>query len=155
MGRITPKAISTLAIASGIAAAISVAGAVNEARSQAPKTAVPSSDTQAPVKLSVFTGNEARIARFYTALADCSSGPRPDTRVVKPPAHGTVHAEGAQVPADERAGSPREHCSGKLMDGTRITYKSNDGFVGEDTITIDVDYKTGHVHRFNWVIEVR
>ena len=150
VGGITGKAISTLAIASAIAAAISVAGAVNEARSQAT-----SSDTQAPMKLSVFTGNEARIGRFYTALADCSSGPRPDTRVVKPPVHGTVRAEEAQLPADERAGSPRERCSGKLMDGTRFTYKSNDGFVGEDTITIDVDYKTGHVRRFNWVIEVR
>jgi hypothetical protein len=42
-----------------------------------------------------------------------------------------------------------------LIDGTRVTYKSNDGFIGEDKVTIDVDYKTGTVRRLNWTIDVR
>ena len=141
------------------AAAVFVAGAivvgtVHEALSQQNKRAPPSA-TQAPNKARVFSGNEARIGRIYNVLADCSSGPRPDVRIVKPPENGTFHAEAAQWPVDERAGSPRANCNGKIVDATVLTYKSNDDFVGEDKVTIDVDYKLGAIRRFTWIIDVR
>jgi hypothetical protein len=148
--RCMSRMVSSVATAIIVIGAM-VAGAAHEGRSQQAKA----SDTQPLIKVSVFSGNEVRIGRLYTVLADCSSGPRPDTRVVTPPANGTVRVEAAQLPADVSAGSLRAHCSGKLIDGTRVTYKSNDGFIGEDKVTIDVDYKTGTVRRLNWTIDVR
>jgi hypothetical protein len=149
-----PRAATTAATAVIVASAI-VLGAAQEARPQHAKTPAQSSDSQTPIKVSMFSGNEVRIGRLYNVLADCSSGPRPDVRIVKAPANGTVRAEAVQVPVDERVASPRANCNGKMVDATAITYKSNDDFVGEDKVTIDADYKVGAIRRFNWIIDVR
>jgi hypothetical protein len=103
----------------------------------------------------VFTGNEVRIAHMNTVNADCSSGPIPDVRVITKPANGDIRIEPQHTVIDRRGEDRRVHCNGKEVDGLGLFYKSHDGFVGQDKITVDVDYKTGTVKRFVYSIVVR
>jgi hypothetical protein len=46
-------------------------------------------------------------------------------------------------------------CIGKRVISVGIFYKSNKGFVGADSVTLEVDFKQGFVGRFSYDIEVR
>jgi hypothetical protein len=87
--------------------------------------------------------------------SDCSSGPRPDVRIVTAPANGTVRYDAISAPVDRVSYAPRAFCNGKRADSVGIYYKSRRGYVGHDAVTIDVDFKQGFVRRFSYAIDVR
>jgi hypothetical protein len=51
--------------------------------------------------------------------------------------------------------APRAHCNGKPVDAISIVYKSKDGFIGTDRMTLDVNYRDGNVIRYVYTINVR
>jgi hypothetical protein len=107
------------------------------------------------VKKDVFSGNEFRLAAMNNVNADCSSGPVPDVRVLAQPSNGELRIEQIRYVVSRAADNYRAHCNGKEVDALGLFYKSRDGFVGEDRISVDVDYKVGTVRRFFYVISVR
>src|SRR3954465_1051966 len=95
----------------------------------------------------VFSGNEIRFGAMHNVNADCSGGPIPQVRFRTEPAHGTVRVEEFshivnRVPKDARA-----YCNGKQVGALGLFYKSAEGFTGEETIAVEVDFKTGTVRR--------
>jgi hypothetical protein len=102
-----------------------------------------------------FSGNEFRLAAMNNVNADCSSGPVPDVRVLVRPANGELRIEEARTVVDRDADNRRAHCNGKEVDARAIHYKSAAGFVGQDKIAVEVDFKTGTVRRYTYVIDVR
>jgi hypothetical protein len=106
-------------------------------------------------RLDVFSGNEMRFAAMTNMRADCSSGPVPDTRIVANPTNGEIRSEQIRYIVSRSSSDSRAHCNGKEVDAIGLYYKSREGFVGEDKITVDVDYKIGTVRRYHYVIQVR
>ncbi|MGP0089987.1 MAG: hypothetical protein ACLPKB_08500 [Xanthobacteraceae bacterium] len=113
------------------------------------------SETPAAIKRTGFVGNDMRLAVFNNLNTDCSAAARPDVRVVTPPANGTVRVEALFIAVDRPAGDPRAHCVGKRADSVGVFYKAKKGFVGDDQVVLDVDFKTGNVRHFVYAIEVR
>ena len=112
-------------------------------------------DTRAPFRKIVFSGNEMVMSVFNTLGADCLAAFRPDVRIVAPPANGSVRYDGIIAAVERPPGDPREKCNGRRTISVGIFYKSKPGFVGADSVVIDVDFKQGFVGRFSYDIEVR
>ena len=140
--------VALLTLAAGAAAA-------QERAAPSQEHPAPTAETQAPLRRSVFTGNEMRMATFSVLNADCTSGPRPDVRIVTPPANGTVHFDAVVAAVDRPAGDPRVQCNGKRADSVAIFYRARKGFVGEDAVVIEIDFKNGFTRRFAYAIDVR
>ncbi len=106
-------------------------------------------------KKTVFAGGEARLAAYNYVLSNCTSGPRPDVRVLKSPANGDLRFDQITVPIDRAKDNRRAHCNGKDVEAVGVYYKPKEGFTGEDRITIDTDWKNGSVSRYTYVVNVR
>jgi hypothetical protein len=102
-----------------------------------------------------FSGSEFQVGAMNNVKADCSSGPVPDLRIVTRPENGEMRAEQVRLVVNRAADDPRANCNGKEVDAMGLFYKSRDGFVGQDKIVVDVDFKSGTVRRFLYVIAVR
>lgn len=139
-----------VAISLAIALLLPLAAAAQNAPQEQDK-----SESQAAIKRAGFAGNEMRLAVFNNLNTDCSSAARPDVRIVTPPANGSVRVEALFVAVDRPAGDPRAHCVGKRADSVGVFYKAKNGFVGDDQIVLDIDFKTGTVRHFVYAIEVR
>lgn len=104
---------------------------------------------------SVFSGNEVQIAAFNFVNADCSSGPRPDLRIVTPPAHGAYRLEETTIQVDRKPDNPRASCNGKPVGAVAVIYKPEAEFTGNDGLVVDVDFRNGSVRRYVYAISVR
>lgn len=103
----------------------------------------------------LFSGAESRIAAMNNVNADCTSGPIPDIRIVTPPINGQSRLEQIDYPLERPQNDPRAHCIGKPVVALGVFYKSNESYVGPDTMVVDVDFKSGTVRRFIFRINVR
>lgn len=112
-------------------------------------------DTLPPFKVSTFSGNESRIHAIYLLLSNCATSGRPDVRIAKKPENGEIRFDPIKIPANAKAGSALAHCNGKEVDALGVFYKSKDNFIGEDRISLDVDYKSGFIHRYSYIVDVR
>ncbi len=112
-------------------------------------------DTLPPFKSSTFSGSETRVHYLSNLQSNCSTGERPDVRVVKNPENGGLRFDPIRHPVNQKVGTPLAHCNGKEVDVLGVFYKSKDGFVGEDRMTIEVNYKTGFIHRYSYIVDVR
>jgi hypothetical protein len=148
------KSIMAAVAAGGLLTAISadVRSQEKPAAEAKPKAAA---DTHAPFRRTVFTGNEMLMAVFNTLASDCSAVVRPDVRIVTPPANGVVRFDGIIAPIERPPGDLRQMCNGKRAISVGIFYKSNKGFVGADSVVVDIDFKQGFVGHFGYDIEVR
>jgi hypothetical protein len=146
-----------VALSSAFVAATAVppAGAQAEAKKTNGRPAIERKLPETQGKRDVFSGNEVRIAHMNNVNADCSSGSVPDVRVITKPANGDIRLEPLRTVIDRRGEDRRMHCNGKEVEGLGLFYKSRDGFVGQDKVTVDVDYKNGTVKRFVYSIAVR
>ena len=106
-------------------------------------------------KVATFSGSESRISQLYLVQADCTAGPQAEWRVINKPKHGELRFERMTMPISLTASSPKAHCNGKPIDAIGVYYKSKDGFVGEDRITLDVNHNVGFVSRYVYVVDVR
>ena len=66
-----------------------------------------------------------------------------------------VRFDGIVAPVERPAGDLRAMCNGKRAISVGIFYKSNKGFVGADSVVVDIDFKQGFVGHFGYDIEVR
>lgn len=103
----------------------------------------------------VFAGNEIRIGSMNNVNADCSSGPVPDIRVLTQPTNGELRMEEIRLVVSRSSTNNRSHCNGKEVDARGVFYKSKAGFVGVDSVQLEVDFRNGTVRRFFYQIEVR
>lgn len=140
-------------------ATIGVVVAIGATSSEAGKKAKPEiaalEMTGSQFRRSVFSGNEARIAQFWTVNADCSSGPLVDVRVVKSPSNGQVSFQEVRSIVELKKEHQRAHCNEKPVDAVGMFYTSREDFTGTDKMQIEVDYKSGFVRRYSIIVDVR
>jgi hypothetical protein len=83
----------------------------------------------------VESGVKSEITTHMRYDSRCQSGPV-SIRITAAPANGTVTAETKSivVPAQSDRGVPQQSpCVGKTVDGVAIYYRSEPGFVGQDS----------------------
>jgi hypothetical protein len=104
----------------------------------------------------VFSGSEVRLYVMSNVNNDCTSGPRPEVRVVTQPTNGTARLEEKAMPLNRAASDPNAKCNGKNVDAVILLYTSNPGYTGLDKLVIETDfYHTGNVRRYEAVVDVR
>lgn len=93
--------------------------------------------TTANVSPVVPTGKK-RLIGFYSQLnPDCSVASDIDARVIKQPENGTVEVAVGTGFSTYPESNQRHACNMKASPGTRVTYVSNDGFVGSDAFEVE------------------
>jgi len=144
--------MSRAAFAAAVIGAMVAAGDASSQSGKKKRAAVESSDT--PVRRSVFSGNEVRLAVLNWVNADCSLV-RPDVRVSKQPSHGELTFKEVRTVVELQKSSPRAHCNGKPVTGIGVFYTSREDFTGEEKMALDVDYQIGEVRRYSITVDVR
>src|SRR5262249_26019473 len=111
--------------------------------------------TAATFQRGAQSGKPQEIANFYATNPDCSNMGYAHVTVASPPQHGQfdIH-DGETYP-----GFPKENirsaCNAKQVAAEIISYTSDAGFSGEDSVSIDVVQVGGGYRHFSYVIHVR
>jgi hypothetical protein len=84
------------------------------------------------------TGKDIRVGAYINVLPDCSSGPLPTIRLLKPPVHGQVTVKQAKVNATNY-----KQCLALEVPGYVAFYRSAPDFIGDDPFTLEVRFPAG------------
>jgi hypothetical protein len=118
-----------ICLASAIALLI---GSVGTATAQA------SSETTVERSVKTLPNRDTQIGIFLNVLPDCTSGPLPTIRLVRPPAAGKVVVKTAKAKATNY-----KACLALEVPAYVAFYKSPPDFLGDDVLTIEVKYAGG------------
>ena len=114
----------------------------------------PSPTSKAPV-LSVASGERQKIDSIVALNPDCTSSGYVTVRIITPPAHGELTTERGLEYSTFLRTNERYRCNIQKAPGIDIYYKSNPGYVGADTATIEWTSPTIPVVRsFTYTIRV-
>ncbi len=98
------------------------------------------SGTISPVAVS---GLPLRLAHYSALNPDCSSIGETVVRVMKNPEHGAVFVQKGEGYTNFAAANPRNHCNSRPTRGSNLTYVSNPGYTGQDSVAVDVIFPNG------------
>lgn len=93
---------------------------------------------------------DIRIGVFVNIQPDCTSGPLPTIRLVEPPAHGKVTVKKGKVDATNY-----KQCLALTAPAYIAFYRSEKGFLGSDSVLLEVRYPGGKQELQHIVITVR
>lgn len=93
-------------------------------------------------KASAKPGQEIRIGVFANLRADCTAGPLPTISLSKAPSNGNVRVSLTKVRLTNH-----KNCLAIEVPGYVATYKSKDGFAGEDRVELDLKSADGKMLR--------
>jgi len=99
------------------------------------------------VVASAKSGVEVQIAVHSSWTGSCQQRARVVVVLTNPPKNGEVSMRPVET------GKP-PGCAWSVS-GTGVFYKSKAGFNGEDTMAIDVDFKSGFIRHYDYKITVR
>ncbi len=81
---------------------------------------------------------DIQIGLYINVQPDCTSGPLPSIRLVRPPAHGKITVKKASVNATNY-----KQCLALQVPGFVAFYHSAPGYIGNDTVTLEVKFPAG------------
>ena len=140
MKRVCIAALAVMIAAPGLAAAATSAKSKKQ-------------DKPLELKRTLFSGSESLFSEFGGARNDCTSTAA-EVRTIKAPSHGELRVEQAVNPQGLNEKTYQERCKGKPSQVSRLYYKADATFVGEDRIIVDVDTKLGRTVRATYLITV-
>jgi hypothetical protein len=85
-------------------------------------------------------GKDIQVGIYLNVQPDCTSGPLPTIRLLKPPEHGKVAVKKAKLSATNY-----KQCLALEVPGFIAFYRSAADFVGSDVILLEVKYQGGRV----------
>ena len=123
-------------------------------------TSEPSPATAPQIKPSNFTrfvptGEERTIGFVASVFPDCSLRGPVVGRTTKPPSHGAVSLVAADSFIQAAPGSRLEICNEKKKPGLNITYKSENGYTGDDSMQVFLMFPDGSAGEWNYTIIVK
>ena len=136
----------------GVGAILVASEASSQSQKKSQKANLQSSESE--VRRSVFSGNELRLGVHWSVNPDCTTQ-LVDVRIAKAPSNGEVVFKETQAVIEMNKNSPRSHCNGRPATGVGLYYTSREEFAGQEKFMIDIDYKTGTIRRFNYIVDVR
>ena len=75
-------------------------------------------------------------------------------RTIEPPKHGKISIDREAGYSNFPQNNPRFDCNKNRSEGVKVTYEPNRGFVGDDTLTVDILYADKSVSRRHYAIKV-
>jgi hypothetical protein len=102
----------------------------------------------------VVTGTKQKIGFMYSINPDCSSIGYATIRVVTPPLHGATTFEQGSDFTTFAKDNQRYECNLKKSPGVLIYYQSEPGFVGKDTVVLNVLLASGNLQIYTYNITV-
>ncbi len=81
---------------------------------------------------------DIQVGLYVNVQPDCSSGPLPSIRLVRPPAHGKITVKKASVNATNY-----KQCLALQVPGFVAFYHSMPGYIGTDTVTLEIKFPAG------------
>jgi len=103
----------------------------------------------------VPAGVERLIHQDYDINGDCSSQGDIVVRVTSPPQHGVITVRPGTVHPTFPASNTHSACNSRSVVGKQTWYRPAPGYVGEDSVAIEVVYPTGHDRTYQISISVR
>jgi hypothetical protein len=104
----------------------------------------------------VVPAGEARQLAFFTSLnPDCSADGNLTVRIAKQASHGNVAVDRGLGYTAYGRGDQRYVCNLTPEEGYRISYLSNDGYVGDDLFEIEVFSPAGHFTLWKYAVTVK
>lgn len=103
----------------------------------------------------VKSGVPTTLVRPATFGEDCSSGRRPDIKVLVPPSNGRLSFQNGRDYQNLEAGHPRFKCRSTLMDSRRVIYRSNPGFRGQDATVFTIIFGPGRTRTETVILQVK
>lgn len=98
---------------------------------------------------------QLQVDFLYDLNPDCSPIGVPAVRIVGPPKNGRLVIENG--PGFPKFGetNPRFKCNDQRVGGSVVSYISNPGFVGVESITLEITYPEGRSRQRRYAIEVK
>lgn len=93
--------------------------------------------TTANISAVVPTAKQRLVGFYYSLNPDCSTVGEIDARVIKQPQNGSVEVVPGTGFTSFAENNERHACNMKASPGVRVTYVSNDGFVGNDAFEVE------------------
>jgi transglutaminase-like putative cysteine protease len=102
-----------------------------------------------------IAGQQIRIGFMYNLEPDCSSNSVASVRIIEQPQHGEAILKEDTGFTSFAKDNPRFECNSKRSDGLAVLYRSQDGFAGQDSVTVEIGYADGRQRSWRYSIEVR
>jgi hypothetical protein len=127
------------------AASASVAACVGQA---------PRPGTEVAASRVALPGTVTKLDFFTTLNPDCTFNDYPTFRTVAAPSHGTLTMDRTSDFTSYRKDNQRFECNKQKSPGTLLDYKSNSGYVGADTVKVEVIFPSGQMTTVTYQIKV-
>ena len=124
--------------------------ATDLARSQPAARAPPVTE----ITSQVIADQSKLIGFLYELKPDCSPAAFATVSTIEPPKHGKISIDRGTGYSNFPQSNPRFDCNKNQSEGVKITYEPNRGFVGDDTLTVDILYADKSVSRRHYTIKV-
>jgi hypothetical protein len=96
--------------------------------------------TESPIAVS---GLPLRLVHYAALNPDCSSIGDTVVRVLREPSHGVVTIRNGSGYTNFVAANSRHDCNFRPTAGTNVSYVSNPGYTGPDSVSLDAIYPVG------------
>jgi hypothetical protein len=102
----------------------------------------------------VPTATDQKIYFLVSVDPDCSPQTPPTIRIVSKPQHGVINISDAEDYGAWQAPNIREKCNDKKTKGIKVSYKSDDGYTGDDEASILAIFSESSGQQFVFNIHV-
>jgi hypothetical protein len=102
----------------------------------------------------VTADQSKEIAFLYELKPDCSTAAFATVSTIEPPKHGKVSIDRGTGHSNFPQNNPRFDCNKSQAEGVKIAYEPSQGFIGDDTLTVDILYADKSVYRRHYSIKV-
>jgi hypothetical protein len=102
----------------------------------------------------VIADQSRQIAFLYELKPDCSTAAFATVSTIEPPKHGKVSIDRGTGYSNFPQNNPRFDCNKNQSEGVKIAYEPNQGFIGDDTLTVEILYADKSVSRRHYSIKV-
>jgi hypothetical protein len=109
----------------------------------------------AHAQTTAVSGKPLKLNFANTTNPDCSSAGETVVRLTQAPQHGRVTISRASDFPSFPVGNSRHDCNRRRVAGTKTTYVSQRGYVGTDSVAIEIIFANGATARRFYTIHVK
>jgi hypothetical protein len=106
------------------------------------------------IKRTAAADQPARLDFLYAINPDCSSVGVASVRTIEEPKHGKLTIGKGSGFSSFRQDNPRQACNRQRSEGMLMYYQPEPGYLGSDSLTVDVIYGDGNSRKRHYAIAV-
>ena len=100
-------------------------------------------------------GKKSIFSNYYSLKMDCSPSDWMDVKLTKSPENGEAKLVEMMTQANYNAPNPRVKCNGKSVKSTALQYTPHKGYVGSDSIEVEMINTAGQRNTYTYNITVK